>query len=155
MAIGLERLRIRTGSIVHNIGAVLLTAFAGLASVFGLLLLDNPVIWPIDIDGVFINLLLLGYALPAVLTLLLSYAVAGRRPAAYANTIAAGALVFALSLCDARNPQALSRPDADDRRHRRRRAIHLFDRLAGVRRGAARHRHRLSIRSARGSPPPS
>ena len=32
--------------------------------------------------------------------LLLSYAVAGRA-VAYANTIAAGALVFALSLCDA------------------------------------------------------
>ena len=80
MAIGLERLRIRTGSIVHNVGAVLLTAFAGLASVFGLLLLENPMIWPIDVGGVFINLLLLGYALPAVLMLLLSYAVAGRRP---------------------------------------------------------------------------
>ena len=46
----------------------------------------------------FINLLLLGYALPAVLALLLSYAVAGHRPAAYANTIAAGALVFALPM---------------------------------------------------------
>ena len=31
MAIGLERLRIRTGSIVHNAGAILLTVFAGLA----------------------------------------------------------------------------------------------------------------------------
>jgi len=30
MAIGLERLRIRTGSIVHNVGAVLLTLYAGL-----------------------------------------------------------------------------------------------------------------------------
>jgi uncharacterized membrane protein len=97
MAIGLERLRIRTGSIVHNVGAVLLTVFAGLAGVFGLLLLDNPMIWPIDIGGVFINLILLGYALPAVLTLLLSYAVAGRRRASYANTIAAGALILALS----------------------------------------------------------
>jgi len=65
--------------------------------VFGLLLLDNPMIWPIDIGGVFINLILLGYALPAVLTLLLSYAVAGRRRASYANTIAAGALILALS----------------------------------------------------------
>src|SRR5450432_543452 len=45
MAIGLERLRIRTGSIVHNVSAILLTAFAGLASVFGLLLLENPMIW--------------------------------------------------------------------------------------------------------------
>ncbi len=56
MAIGLERLRIRTGSIVHNVGAVLLTAFAGLVSVFGLLLLENPMIWPINVGGVFVNL---------------------------------------------------------------------------------------------------
>src|ERR1700727_1829631 len=97
MAIGLERLRIRTGSIVHNVGAVLLAVFAGLGSVFGLLLLDNPALWRISIDGAFINTLLLGYAMPAVLALLLSYAVAGRRSAGYGNTIAAGALVLALS----------------------------------------------------------
>lgn len=97
MAIGLERLRIRTASIVHNIGAVLLTAFAGLAAVFGLMLLETPILWPIDVGGSFINLLLLGYALPAVLALLLSYAVAGRRPAAYGNTLAAGALILALT----------------------------------------------------------
>ena len=54
--------------------------FAGVASVFGLMLLETPMLWPIDVGGVFINLLLLGYALPAVLALLLSYAVAGRRP---------------------------------------------------------------------------
>jgi uncharacterized membrane protein len=97
MAIGLERLRIRTGSIVHNVSAVLLTVFAGLAIVAGLLFLDNPALWRINIDGAFINPLLLGYAVPAVLALLLSYAVAGRRSARYGNTIAAGALVLALS----------------------------------------------------------
>jgi uncharacterized membrane protein len=97
MAIGLERLRIRTGSVVHNVGAVLLTAFAGLAALFGLMLLENPILWHIDVGGAVINLLLLGYALPAVLALLLSYAVAGRRPVAYANTIAAGALILALT----------------------------------------------------------
>ena len=97
MAIGLERLRIRTGSVVHNVSAVLLTVFAGLAAVFGLLLLDNPAIWPINIGREFINPILLGYAMPAVLALLLSYAVAGRRRARYANTIAAGALILALS----------------------------------------------------------
>ena len=48
MAIGLERLRIRTGSVIHNVSAVLLTVFAGLASVFGLLLLDNPMLWRIE-----------------------------------------------------------------------------------------------------------
>jgi uncharacterized membrane protein len=97
LAIGLERLRLRTGSIVHNVAAVLLTLFAGLVGVFGLLLLENPMLTSIPLSGSFINLLLLAYALPAALMLLLSYAVAGRRPALYANTIAAGALVFALS----------------------------------------------------------
>jgi uncharacterized membrane protein len=97
MAIGLERLRIRTGSVVHNFGAVVLTVFAGLAAVFGLLFLDNPAIWPINIGGAFVNSILLGYAMPAVLALLLSHAVAGRRRASYANSIAAGALVLALT----------------------------------------------------------
>ena len=97
MAIGLERLRLRTGSIVHTAGAVLLTIFAGLATVFGLFGLENPMLWRIDVGGTVINLLLLAYALPAVLALLLSYAVAGQRPTKYANTIAAGALVLALA----------------------------------------------------------
>jgi uncharacterized membrane protein len=97
MAIGLERLRIRSRSLVHDIGAVLLTVFAGLAAIFGLMLLETPMLWPIDVGGSFLNVLLLGYALPAVLALLLSYAVAGRRHAYYANTIAAGALILALT----------------------------------------------------------
>ncbi len=97
MAIGLERLRIRSQSVVHNVSAILLTVYAGLCIVFGLMLWDTPIFWRIDVGGLFINLLLLGYALPAILALLLSYAVAGRRPAWYANTIAAVALVLALS----------------------------------------------------------
>jgi uncharacterized membrane protein len=97
MAIGLERLRIRTGSIVHNVSAVLLTLYAGVATVFVLMLLETPILRPTNVGGIFINLLLLAYALPAVLALLLSYAVAGRRRAGYANTIAAGALMLALS----------------------------------------------------------
>jgi uncharacterized membrane protein len=97
MAIGLERLRIRTGSVVHNVSAVLLTVFAGVATVFGLMILVTPILSPTNVGGVFFNLLLLGYAMPAVLALLLSYAVAGRRRAGYANTIAAGALVLALT----------------------------------------------------------
>jgi len=96
LAIGLERLRIRTGSIVHNISAILLTVFAGLIGIIGVLLLENPMFTSTNINGRFFNLLLLAYAMPAVLMLLLSYVVAGRRSAVYANTIAAGALIFAL-----------------------------------------------------------
>jgi uncharacterized membrane protein len=97
MAIGLERLRIRTGSVIHNIGAIVLTVYGGLAIVFGLLFMENPMFWTEDVGGVLINLVLLGYAMPAVLALLLSYAVAGRRPVVYANTIAGAALVLALA----------------------------------------------------------
>jgi uncharacterized membrane protein len=98
MAIGLERLLLRSGSIIHNISAILLALFAGAATLFGLLFLDNPYLWRTTINGEFINELLLGYAAPSLLALLLSYAVAaGRRPIAYGNTIAAGALVLALS----------------------------------------------------------
>jgi uncharacterized membrane protein len=97
LAIGLERLRVRSGSMIHNVAAVLLCVFAGLAGVFGLLLLGNPMFSTTTIHGAFVNLLLLAYALPAVLMLLLSYAVAGHRRRAYANTLAAGALIFALA----------------------------------------------------------
>jgi uncharacterized membrane protein len=96
MAIGLERLRVRSGSIVHNVSAILLTLFAGIATLGGLLFLNNPAIWYVNVGGAVINLLLLGYALPAALALLLSYAVAGHRKPAYGNTIAGGALVLAL-----------------------------------------------------------
>jgi uncharacterized membrane protein len=97
MAIGLERLRLRSGSLIHNISAVLLTVFAGVAAIFGLLLLETPLLWPINVGGTFVNVLLLGYALPAILALLLSYAVAGHRHRYYGNTIAAGALILALA----------------------------------------------------------
>jgi uncharacterized membrane protein len=97
MAIGLERLRLRTNSMVHDAGAALLTVFAGLTGVFGLLLLENPLLTTVQLDGAFLNLLLLAYALPAVLMLLLSYAVVGKRGTVYANTIAGGALIFALT----------------------------------------------------------
>jgi uncharacterized membrane protein len=60
-------------------------------------MLDMPLFTPINVGGSVINVLLLAYALPAVLALLLSYAVAGQRPAEYANTIAAAALVLALA----------------------------------------------------------
>jgi uncharacterized membrane protein len=97
MAIGLERLRVRTGSIVHNVGALVVTAIAGLFIVFGLFLLEMPMFWRVDVGGLVWNQLLLAYALPAGLLLALSYTVAARRPAGYANALAGVALVLALT----------------------------------------------------------
>jgi len=97
MAIGLERLRVRSGSVVHDISAVVLTVLAGLGAVGALLVLENPMLSYVEINGSVINLLVLAYAFPAVLMLLLSYTVAGRRSVVYANSLAAGALILALS----------------------------------------------------------
>ena len=74
------------------------------AIVFGLMLWELPIFWRIDVGGLLINLLLLGYALPAVLALLLSYAVAGRRSAWYGNTIAAGRAASGAELSHLRDP---------------------------------------------------
>jgi len=49
MAIGLERLRVRTGSVIHNASAIMLTVFAGLAALFGLMLLESPILWPTNV----------------------------------------------------------------------------------------------------------
>lgn len=100
MALGMERIRARTGSIVHNIGAVVLTVLAGIIAVlcllYGLMMLIFAM--PRDaVDGTFFNVLLLGYAMPAVLAIILSRYIAGRRRAGYANTIAAGSLVLAFA----------------------------------------------------------
>ncbi len=114
MAIGLERLRIRTGSVIHNAGAILLTAFAGPGGAVRADAAGEPDALARSTSAAsFINLLLLGYALPAVLALLLSYAVAGRRPVAYANTIAAAALILALAYVTFEIRQTLSRPGPD------------------------------------------
>ncbi len=96
LAIGLERLRLRSRSVIHNIGAVVVTAIAAVLIVFGLLIAEMPMLTYANIGGLFFNLISLGYAMPAILALLLSYAVAGHRPKLYANTIAGGALVLAL-----------------------------------------------------------
>ena len=96
IAIGLERLRLRSHSVVHNIGAVVVTVIAAAVTVLGLLTTEMPLVTGHSVGGHVFNLILLGYAFPAVLALLLSYAVAGHRPRAYTNTIAAAALVLAL-----------------------------------------------------------
>ena len=97
MAIGLERLRARSHSVIHNVAAVILAVFAAVISILGLLIAENPVSSSDSIGGPILNLLLLGYAAPALLALLLSYAVAGARRPAYGNGFAVLALVMGLA----------------------------------------------------------
>src|SRR5256885_16655156 len=64
MAIGLERIRGRTQSIVHDIAAQLIAGLSLAVIVIGLALDENPFLVNQEVDGYIFNIILLGYALP-------------------------------------------------------------------------------------------
>jgi uncharacterized membrane protein len=96
MAIGLEHLRARTQSIVHNVGALAIAGLAAFSIVFGLFLRSNPMLTGEPVGGSFINLVLLGYGLPAVLAIALALVTRHVRPNAYRATAATIAAVLGL-----------------------------------------------------------
>ncbi len=96
MTIGLERLRLRTASVVHDVGALLIAALTLLGIVLGLGLTENPLVTGEPIGGPFVNLILLGYALPAVLAAALALLTRGVRPQGYSAAAAVVAVALAL-----------------------------------------------------------
>ena len=97
LAIGLERLRLRSNSIVHNIGALAMAAFALVAIVLGLEISENPRLTGESVGGPFFNLILLGYAFPALLAGTLALVTRGLRPRSYSIVAAIAAVALALS----------------------------------------------------------
>jgi uncharacterized membrane protein len=97
MTIGLERLRMRSQSIVHDVGALLIAGLTLVTAAFGLLLFENPMFTGADVGGRFVNLLLLGYGLPAVLAAVLALSTRGVRPQPYSVTAAIAAVTLALA----------------------------------------------------------
>jgi len=101
MAIGLERVRARTGSVIHDAGALILAALALGGIVFGLWGFENPLVTGRPVGGPFVNLILLGYGLPAVLAAILALIARETRPYAYrvvAAVVAVGLALAYLSL---------------------------------------------------------
>jgi uncharacterized membrane protein len=96
IAIGLERVRARSQSIVHDMGAVAVAALVLLAVVWRLLLVENPWWNRTPVDGLFFNLILLGYGIPAVLAGALALVTRQTRPEGYRTIAAVGAVVLAL-----------------------------------------------------------
>jgi uncharacterized membrane protein len=96
MAIGLERVRGRTGSVVHNVGAMivfgltLIGVAAELAQVVGPRFNNNP------LGGLFFNYILLAYGLPAVLAITLALVARTTRPMPYRAVAAATAVILTL-----------------------------------------------------------
>ena len=96
MTIGLERVRGRTGSIVHNAGALLIAALTLIAIVCELLFAWGPRFANDPVGGAFFNLILLGYGLPAVLAIMLALIARTTRPIAYRIAATATAVTLAL-----------------------------------------------------------
>jgi uncharacterized membrane protein len=96
IAIGLERIRLRSHSIVHNVGAVIIAALTLIGIVLGLGFVANPMLWQEQVGGPVLNLILLGYGLPAVLAGVLALVTRGVRPKWYSTT--AGIVAVALAL---------------------------------------------------------
>jgi len=96
MVIGLERLRLRTNSIVHDIGARVIAALALAAIVFGLALAENPLFTGEPVGGRYVNLILLAYGLPAILAAGLALVSRGIRPQPYSSVAAVAAVALAL-----------------------------------------------------------
>src|SRR5215469_7901015 len=97
MIIGLERLRLHTRSLVHDVGALVVAALTLMAIVFGLAVSKNPVLTGEPVGGSFVNLILLGYGLPAVLAAALALQTRGVRPRFYSATAAVTAVALALA----------------------------------------------------------
>ena len=97
MTIGLEHVRHSTESIVHDIGALVMAGLTFCAIVFGLWLTCNPLFTGEPVGGNFINLVLLGYGIPAVLAIVLAMRTRDVRPHAYRICAAAVAVLLMLS----------------------------------------------------------
>lgn len=96
MTIGLEHVRARTRNIVHDVAARILGAFAFLGALISLGIHFNPVVTGEPVGGVFLNALLLGYGIPAVLMAILARMIRETRPAFVYRLAAVTAITFAL-----------------------------------------------------------
>jgi uncharacterized membrane protein len=96
MTIGLERVRARTGSIVHDAGALVLAMLTLFGIVVGLGFVENPWFTWQPVDGLFFNFILLGYGIPAILAVTLALITRGTRPNVY--RVVAAVTAVALSL---------------------------------------------------------
>ncbi len=95
--IGLEHVRHRTRSMVHDMGALIVGALTASGVVLGLWMTLNPWISGEPVGGAFFNLILLGYGLPAVLAIWLAMATRGVRPESYRVLAAGFAVLLMLS----------------------------------------------------------
>jgi uncharacterized membrane protein len=96
MTIGLEHVRRRTGSVVHDVGARVVAALTLVAIVADLACVTDPDLAVRPVGPAFVNLILLGYGLPAVLAISLALIARTTRPLPYRVVAAITAMTLAL-----------------------------------------------------------
>jgi uncharacterized membrane protein len=96
LTIALEHIRGRTGSIVHNIGALLVAALTLCAIVIDLIMPAVLHFNTTPVGGLFFNAILLAYGLPAVLAIVLALIARTTRPLPYRVVAASTAVILAL-----------------------------------------------------------
>jgi len=96
MTIGLEHVRARTHSIVHDIGARIIgtLSFIGILISFGVY--TNPMLTGDPVGGIVFNTILLGYGIPAILMAILARQIRDTRPALVYRVAAVTAIMLAL-----------------------------------------------------------
>lgn len=97
MTIGLERTRVVTKNIVHDAGARIIAGFTLAAIVLGLLLAQNPYFTNEPVGGPFINLILLGYLVPAILAGILAVVYQKTRSEGFRTAAAITSVVLAMA----------------------------------------------------------
>ena len=97
LAIGLEWLRFRTRNVVHDAAALIIAAMTLGTIIIGLLGAENPWLTGAPVGGVFLNLILLGYGLPAGLAIMLALTVRHTRPMPYRATAVGVSVLLALA----------------------------------------------------------
>jgi uncharacterized membrane protein len=97
MTIGLEHIRARSGSFIHNAGALIMAALTYAAVVADLIVGSSLqfVTTPLP-GGVFVNEIMLGFGLPAVLAITLALIARTTRPISYRTAAAIAAVLLAL-----------------------------------------------------------
>ena len=144
MTIGFEHLRHRTGSVVHDVGALVIAALMFAGIVFGLWMVRNPLFTGEPVGGAFLNLILLGYGIPAVLAIVLAMRTRDVRPHAYRICAAAIAVLLMLSYLSLEVRTLYHGPVLSAARLGCG-AVHLFGGLARLRGGVAAIRHRVPL----------
>jgi uncharacterized membrane protein len=96
LTIGLERVRQRTNSIVHNIGACAVAALTLVAILAALAYVTDPALATAPVGPPIVNLILLGYGIPAMLATALALIARTSRPLPYRIVAAIIAMMLAL-----------------------------------------------------------